>query len=132
VKEFFPVQWRDQLARIDRQQIELWNFGVIALNNDAKVVLFNSAEERLSGLPRDEVLGHDFFTEVAPCTASRLFRGRYLRARAEGFLDEHFFYTFTYRIRPVSAHIHMLHDAAQSPLVFFFLDRVVPLFEDLG
>ena len=132
VKEFFPQAWRNQLARIDRQQIEQWSFGVIGLDPSARVVFFNKAEERLSGLPKSDVVGKDFFVEVAPCTASRLFRGRYQRARDLGGLDEHFFYTFTYRIRPVSAHIHMLYDSKQSPLVFIFLDRVVPLFEDLG
>ncbi|MEY2342118.1 PAS domain-containing protein [Acidithiobacillus sp. IBUN Pt1247-S3] len=132
MKEFFPQAWRNQLARIDKQQIEQWGFGVIALDTAARVVLFNSAEERLSGLPRAEVIGKDFFVDVAPCTASRLFRGRYLRAREEGQLDEHFFYTFTYRIRPISAHVHMLHDSKQTALVFLFLDRAVPLFEDLG
>ena len=132
MKDFFPQAWRNQLSRIDKRQIEDWGFGVIALDDAARVVLFNSAEERLSGLPRAEVIGKDFFVEVAPCTASRLFRGRYLQARAQGQLDEHFFYTFTYRIRPISAHVHMLHDRNQSPLVFLFLDRVVPLFEDLA
>jgi len=132
LKSFVPTDLLDHLEALDADRADTYSFGIIGLDTQSIVRIFNKAEERLSGLAAAEVLGHAFFDEVAPCTASRLFRGRYLAGLARGSLDEHFFYTFTYRIRPVSVHIHMFYRPEQNPLVFIFLDRVIPLFEDLG
>jgi len=132
MKAFVPQSILDHLGSLDQNLADQQNFGIIGLDTRAMVRIFNKAEERLSGLPASEVLNRAFFDEVAPCTASRLFRGRFRAGLERGSLDEHFFYTFTYRIRPVSAHIHMLYRPSQNPLVFLFVDRVVPLFEDLG
>lgn len=131
-KGFVPQAISEHLDSLNQALADQQSFGIIGLDVQAIVRIFNKAEERLSGLPASEVLNHSFFDDVAPCTASRLFRGRFLAGLERGSLDEHFFYTFTYRIRPVSAHIHMLYRPAQSPLVFLFVDRVIPLFEDLG
>lgn len=42
--------------------------GVVLLDENADVVLYNRAEERLAGRKREQVLGRSFFKEVAPCT----------------------------------------------------------------
>ena len=118
--------------QINAQMADRQRFGIIALDSHAQVKIFNAAEARLSGLSVTEVLGRNFFTEVAPCTASRLFRGRFRQGIQEGSLDAHFYYTFTYRIRPISAHVHMFFDRRKSPLFFIFIDRIIQLYEDLG
>jgi photoactive yellow protein len=41
--------------------------GVVVLDPAGKVLLYNRYEESLAGRPQRDVLGRDFFTEVAPC-----------------------------------------------------------------
>ncbi|PKY10527.1 photoactive yellow protein [Acidithiobacillus marinus] len=131
-KNFVADEILNHPEQITATMADRQGFGIIALDNHALVKIFNAAESRLSGLSVSEVLGRNFFTEVAPCTASRLFRGRFRQGIQDGTMDTHFYYTFTYRIRPISAHIHMLYDIRKSPLFFIFIDRVIQLYEDLG
>lgn len=42
--------------------------GVVLLDEDATVVLYNRAEERMAGRTRQQVIGRNFFDDVAPCT----------------------------------------------------------------
>jgi photoactive yellow protein len=57
-------------------------FGVIELNRSGEVIKFNCAEETLSGRSRNDVIGRNFFSEIAPCSDVKEFRGRF-----EEFLD---------------------------------------------
>jgi len=132
MRAFIPPTVLERLAELSQSVADKQSFGIIALNKQAIVKIFNETESRLSGLSKAEVMGRNFFTEVAPCTASRLFRGRFRQGQNDGALDEHFYYTFTYRIRPISAHVHMLYNPQQNPLLFIFIDRIIQLYEDLG
>lgn len=131
-KNFVADDMLNHPEQITATMADRQGFGIIALDNHALVKIFNAAESRLSGLSTIDVLGRNFFTEVAPCTASRLFRGRFRQGLKDGIMDIHFYYTFTYRIRPVSAHVHMFFNVRKSPLFFIFIDRIIQLYEDLG
>ena len=50
-------------------------FGFIRLDAAGNVVAYNTAESALSGLPRQGVLGRNFFREIAPCTCVEEFEG---------------------------------------------------------
>ena len=67
-------------------------FGAIRLDEQGVVRVYSGAERRLSGSGNRERLGHDFFTEIAPCMNTEEFRGRIDRARAAGRLDLEFGY----------------------------------------
>jgi photoactive yellow protein len=60
-------------------------FGAIRLAGDGTIVAYNRSESTLSGLAPENVIGKNFFRDVAPCTSVREFVGRYetLRARSE-------------------------------------------------
>lgn len=83
------------LARVVEQlspdQIHTLPFGAIRLDATGKAVFYSDSERRLSGY-RKEVLGHDFFIEIAPCMNNPGFRGRIDRALATGKLDIAFNY----------------------------------------
>jgi photoactive yellow protein len=59
-------------------------FGVITLDRKGTIVEYNLYESNLSGLRHDDVIGRNFFHDVAPCTALREFEGRF-----EQWLDSH-------------------------------------------
>lgn len=42
--------------------------GVVLLDEHANVVLYNRAEEQMAGRTRQQVIGRNFFDDVAPCT----------------------------------------------------------------
>jgi photoactive yellow protein len=52
-------------------------FGVITLDRSGRIVEYNQYESNLSGLSHDSVVGRNFFTDVAPCTALLEFQGRF-------------------------------------------------------
>lgn len=57
--------------------------GLVVLDADGRVVLYNERESELAGFRPDEVLGRSFFEEVAPCTDVRAVAGRFRHAMAE-------------------------------------------------
>jgi photoactive yellow protein len=66
-------------------------FGAIRLDAGGRVIFYSDTERRQSGY-RSEVMGHDFFTDIAPCMSNPNFRGRIDRALAAGKLDISFGY----------------------------------------
>ncbi|MFZ4406254.1 MAG: hypothetical protein ACOYOH_02880 [Paracraurococcus sp.] len=75
-----------RLAAMAPEAIDALPFGAIRLD-DAGVVAFYSARERQISGYRREVVGRDFFREIAPCMQRPEVGGRIERARAAGTLD---------------------------------------------
>jgi photoactive yellow protein len=61
----------EDLVRLSPEEADALPYGLIVLDDDGVVVRYNEAESRLSGLPRNRVIGRQFFDEVAPCTRVR-------------------------------------------------------------
>ena len=51
-------------------------FGVIIVDREGTVIAYNRPERKLSGIGEKPVVGRNFFTEIAPCTAVGTFAGR--------------------------------------------------------
>jgi len=84
----------DLLAAVEElspEQIDGLPFGVVRLDHELKVVIFNDMERRQSGY-RKEVVNRSFFSEIAPCFNNPDFRGRIASAMAAGQLDIRFDY----------------------------------------
>ena len=52
-------------------------FGVIVVDRNGTILEYNSYERTLAGIGTRSVIGLNFFTDVAPCTAIRDFQGRF-------------------------------------------------------
>lgn len=59
------------------EQLDKLPFGVIIVDKEGKISSYNQAEEQLSGRRQDDVIGKNFFIEVAPCTRVQEFQGRF-------------------------------------------------------
>lgn len=70
------------------ERLDALPFGVIELDAAGVVLAYNRAEEELAGRSRDEVLGRNFFTEIAPCTNVQEFAGRYHEMVTRGGASE--------------------------------------------
>ena len=95
-------------------------FGAIALTPEGRVVIFNAAEASFSGLRASEVIGRDYFREVAPCTQVREFAGAIERAAPESLIDRRFIFTFRSEDGWRHAKIRIVRNPDVSPLTFIF------------
>ena len=99
-----------RLATMTRPQLDQLRVGVIQLDDDGIVLLYNRAESKFSGLAPDAVVGRHMFGEVAPCTNNSLVWGRFAEGIASGRLDVRIAYTFSFRMRPTNVHLHLYRD----------------------
>ncbi|PEN14582.1 phosphonate transporter [Longibacter salinarum] len=107
---FEDDQLGEKLRHQDKDTLDQTDFGVIKVDDEGIVEFFNQWESDLSGVKKEEAEGRNFFTQVAPCTNNRLFRGRFKKGVRRGELDESFTYTYTYKMRPTLVEVHMYRD----------------------
>ncbi|MCB9626802.1 MAG: PAS domain-containing protein [Sandaracinaceae bacterium] len=76
--EFSAQRGTDPLAidALDDGALDELPYGVICIDAHGIILRYNIAEARFARLDRTAVIGRDFFTEVAPCTATPEFEGR--------------------------------------------------------
>jgi len=100
----------EKLRAASDDELDNAPFGIIKVDDEGTVEFFNQYEAELSGMDPDDVVGRNFFTQVAPCTNNRLFRGRFKKGVRRGELDETFTYTYTYKMRPTLVDVHLFRD----------------------
>lgn len=83
-------------------------FGAIKLDADGQVLKYNLYESRLAERDPQEVIGKNFFTEVAPCTNVQEFAGRYREGMAAGKLNTTFPYRFLFPRKVVDVEITLI------------------------
>ncbi len=99
----------DTLESVSLDLIDDFGFGLIVMDRDGRVLGYNQAESKLSGLPAGEVIGRNFFVEIGPCTNNYLIAQRYQDSASEGLsLDEQLDYVFTYRMAPTPVRLRLL------------------------
>ena len=84
-------------------------FGLVGLDADGRVDSFSAVERQQSGWGDREILGLDFFGEVAPCMDNEKIRGRIEQDHRDGMLDvevghtgDHSDRTRVFRVRMMS------------------------------
>lgn len=65
------------LHRLTCEEYDQLPFGVIEVDAEGTVLAYNAWEESLTSFDRDRVRGRNFFSDIAPCTKVREFRGRF-------------------------------------------------------
>lgn len=99
-----------KLGGASDEELNQADFGIIKIDDTGQILFFNQYESDLSGVDPEDAVGKNFFTEVAPCTNNRLFRGRFKKGLRKDHLDETFTYTYTYRMQPTLVTIHLYRD----------------------
>ena len=82
-------------------------FGIIRLDLEGRVLAYNRAESLYSGLKQQHVIGRDWFRDIAPCTNTAKFFGKFKEGIAKGMIDASFDYVFT-RFSEPAVRVHML------------------------
>ena len=70
--------------------------GVIVLDREGRIVVYNEQEARLAGRVRERVLGKEFFVDVAPCMNVRELGARFYAGVADGDVDANVEFSFSY------------------------------------
>lgn len=79
----------ERVSDCDREALDALPFGLVRLDAVNRVTAYNTAEARLSHRAPADVIGRDFFTEIAPCTNVRELAGWLEAARQAGRSESH-------------------------------------------
>lgn len=107
----------------DPSRAELLPFGAIMVNQHGDVLRYNHVESGISGRSAAEVVGKNFFNDVAPCAKGQIFYNHFFRAVADGQVNTMFDYQFDYKMQATNVRIHM-KSADASRGIWIFIKRV--------
>lgn len=99
------------LSSVYKKQLDELPFGVIELDPQGMVTAYNRAEAELAHLQSERVIGKNFFTEIAPCTAVKEFEGRFHEFINSNEQMVQFNFTFSFNYGPVDVEIFLLRCA---------------------
>ncbi|MBK1727600.1 photoactive yellow protein [Halorhodospira neutriphila] len=111
------------LANMDDSQLDELAFGAIQLDGNGTILQYNMAEGDITGRNPQDVIGKNFFREVAPCTDSPEFYGKFKEGVQSGNLNAMFEYTFDYKMTPTKVKVHM-KKALTGDSYWVFVKRV--------
>ncbi|EWG99527.1 photoactive yellow protein [Halomonas sp. BC04] len=97
----------NSLAKMDDKKLDSLAFGAIQLDAAGKIMQYNAAEGSITGRDPKSVIGKNFFTDVAPCTQSKEFQGRFKEGVKNDDLNTMFEYIFDYQMKPTKVKVHM-------------------------
>ena len=113
----------EEVLEMDRTQLDELPFGAIQLDEDGKVLAFNQHEANLTGRKPQDVLGKNFFEEVAPCTNVKEFAGRFKQGVQSGELHAVFPYLFDFKMDPRQVWVTLCYSDATGTAWVFVRDR---------
>jgi photoactive yellow protein len=107
VLEFDRDDIQNTIAKLSDGEIDSLAFGAIELDKTGKVLRFNAMEGQITGRDPKQMVGKNFFTDVAPCTNTADFKGRFEAGVKTGDLSVMFEYLFDYMMQPTRVKVHM-------------------------
>ena len=107
IVQFGSDDIENTLAKMSDDKLNDIAFGAIQLDASGKIIQYNAAEGDITGRDPGAVVGKNFFNEVAPCTNSPEFKGRFDEGIKSGNLNTMFEYVFDYEMQPTKVKVHM-------------------------
>lgn len=123
VVSFGSKDLANTLAKMGDAAIDTLAFGAIKVDETGKILQYNAAEGEITGRDPKAVIGKNFFTDVAPCTNSPEFYGKFKEGVSSGELNVMFEYVFDYQMKPTKVKVHMLK-ALVGEGYFIFVKRI--------
>ncbi|MBC7608890.1 MAG: hypothetical protein H7228_04820 [Polaromonas sp.] len=123
--DFEGVNLAELLLRIPDSIRNELPFGLVKLDLKGKILEYNMVEGELTGVDPAWALGKNFFDEVAPCTKTEAFYGRFVEGVKRGFLDVIFDFTFVdqYVSAKVKVHMFSMPDSRGNKTVMLLVKR---------
>lgn len=95
------------LGKLSAKEINELAFGAVQLDGTGRILSYNAAEASITGRDAANVIGKNFFRDVAPCTNSPTFKGVFDAGVKAAHLNTMFEYVFDYNMTPTKVKIHM-------------------------
>lgn len=111
------------LGRMSAGEIDKLAFGAVELDKNGTVLKYNAAEGAITGRDPAAVIGKNFFRDVAPCTATSGFKGKFDAGVKGDNLNTMFEYVFDYQMKPTKVKVHM-KKAISSGSYWIFVKRI--------
>lgn len=111
------------LPEMSLEQLDHLPFGVIALDRDGIILAYNRAEERLSLRRAADLIGKNFFREVAPCTYVEEFYGRFQRFLKSNHALTRFNFIFNFKRNPEQVHITLVRVSYHQGAAIIIMKR---------
>jgi photoactive yellow protein len=111
------------LAKLSAKEIDQLAFGAVQLDARGTILQYNAAEASITGRLGKDVIGKNFFRDVAPCTNAPAFKGVFDRGVRNGDLNTMFEYVFDYKMAPTKVKIHM-KKAIRDDSFWIFVKRL--------
>jgi photoactive yellow protein len=96
------------LPHVNWSNLELLPFGIVILDESGTVLYYNSREEQIAGRRRNDVLGKNFFRDVAPCTQVAEFYGEFVEIMSGRRSSAEFAFTFPFEARARDVEISIM------------------------
>lgn len=121
------INLAEVLPRI--KDINVLPFGMVKMDLTGKILEYNMAEAELTGTDPAWALGKNFFDDVATCTNTPEFYGKFVEGVKTGFLNAVFNYSFTHCEVPIRVRVHMvtMPDSQGKKIVVMMVTRVNPV-----
>lgn len=105
-----------KLDELSDEELDTLPYGVIALDREGIIRQYNLAEARFARLDRNDVLHKPFFGQIAPCTNTPEFRGRFEELAREGntVRSVRFPYVFDFRFGAQQVEIEIVRGRAPN------------------
>jgi photoactive yellow protein len=107
-----------ELRGMSRDEFDHLPFGAILLDRDGNIHAYNQWESRMSRRSPEQVVGRNFFTDVAPCTNVEAFRGQLDSMRPEIRNTHVFDYHFNFPWGRRAVRIRFLVESMDARWVF--------------
>lgn len=102
-----PIPDEATLRSTNRDVLDSLPFGVLLLEPDGTILDINEAEAHRAGQSRAELIGRDFFRDVAPCADVRDFAGAFREGARRGELSRTFKFVYTLPAGPADVIVHL-------------------------
>ncbi len=123
VVKFGADDIENTLSKLSSKDVDSLAFGAIELDKDGKILSYNSTEGAITGRKPEDVIGKNFFKEVAPCTNRPEFYGKFKAGIEADNLNTMFEYVFDYNMQPTKVKVHM-KKALSGNSYYIFVKRL--------
>lgn len=107
-----------EIGLLSAEELDALPFGAIQLDDAGTILNYNKTEEAISGRKAKEVVGQNFFRDVAPCTRVKRFFGAFQTGLERRELNEVFDFTFRFPAGEREVRIRMIYS---KPAVWIFV-----------
>ncbi len=97
----------DNILQREPHRADKLAFGAVLLDRKGTIQKYNQAEGIIAGRNPAEMIGKNFFNDIAPCAKGKRFYAEFLKFANTGQQNVMLDYTFDYKSAPVKVRIHM-------------------------